>query len=77
MSVKKQPSDKKKGGFALLSKKKLREISVKGGKANTNRHKFTRAEAVKYGRKGGLASAKAKAKAKMQDGFDESDHQDY
>ncbi len=48
----------KKRGFAAMDPERVREIGSLGGKAAQERgtaHRFTRAEAQKAGRKGGLA----------------------
>ena len=47
---------KQKRGFALFSPEKLLAASIKGGKANTNRYKWTSRTARAAGRLGGLAT---------------------
>ena len=50
---------KARRGFALLDPERLREISSKAGKtsqANGTAHRFTKAEASKYGKVGGRNS---------------------
>ena len=59
--------EKKKQGFALLSKAKRSEIAAMGGNANKpeNRYFSRNKEAAKVaGRLGGLTAAANKAKAK-------------
>lgn len=59
---------KARRGFALLDPERLKEISSKAGKtsqANGTAHRFTRAEAVKYGRVGGRNSG-VRRRAKKQ-----------
>lgn len=50
--------EKKKRGFAAMSKERVREIASKGGKAGHaygTAHRFTSEEAKEAGRKGGRA----------------------
>jgi general stress protein YciG len=52
-------------GFASMAPEKVRRISSMGGKAahvKGTAHEWTSAEAREIGRKGGLASARAKAR---------------
>jgi len=53
-----------KQGFASMNKKKQAEIASKGGKAahlQGKAHEFTHDEAKHAGRKGGIASGKARS----------------
>jgi hypothetical protein len=54
----------RKTGFALLSKEARHAVAVKGGKANTNRNRWTSAEAKVYGKKGGRKGGKAPRRKK-------------
>jgi general stress protein YciG len=47
--------EKPKRGFALLSPEQRRAISIAGGKASVDRHKYTPETAAKAGRIGGKA----------------------
>lgn len=50
--------EKKKKGFAAMSREKQREIASKGGKASQasgKGHRFTTEEAIAAGHKGGMA----------------------
>jgi general stress protein YciG len=50
---------KKKRGFAALTPEQRREIASKGGRAAQRKgraHRWTQAEAIEAGRKGGLTS---------------------
>jgi len=57
-------ADKKRRGFAAMSKEKQREIAGMGGRAahlQGKAHEFTPEEAKLVGRKGGIASGKVRA----------------
>lgn len=60
--------EKQKRGFAVMPKALQREIASKGGKAahiKGTGHEFTPEEARAAGRKGGVASGKARAARKL------------
>jgi general stress protein YciG len=57
---------KKRRGFAVMDKDKVREIASKGGKAahaQGTAHEFSREEAVAAGRKGGIAAHKRRGRS--------------
>ena len=60
--------EKKKRGFACMSREQVQEISRKGGiaaHANGTAHKFTKEEAREAGRKGGRRSRSTAASAAL------------
>lgn len=63
---------KKPQGFAALSAERRRELAILGGQAVHKKgvaHEFTSEEAKVAGKKGGQASARAKALRKAQEAF--------
>lgn len=67
---------KKPRGFAAMDPKKVSEIARKGGKASHacgSAHEFTPDEAREAGRKGGFATARARARSNEVLGFEATD----
>lgn len=65
----KTETPKKKQGFAVLDKAKLKELARKGGKAAHalgKGHKFTKEEAKAAGRKGAIASHASRARRQRE-----------